>query len=107
MKSKLEKIAIFIHWSMHLLGIATIVISFPLFYDYPFKNIFDVWFITVVIFAVCYFVYSAIGGFIRFLLTGKFLLFPWKKHGFEKPVIWTICISVIYVAILYFAIGEL
>lgn len=101
MKSKLEKIAIFIHWSMHLLGIATIVVSFGIFYEYPFENIFEIWFVAVVIFATCYFVYSAIGGFIRFLLTGKFLLFPWKKHVFEKPVIWTICISVIYMALLY------
>ena len=113
MKSKLEKIAIFIHWSAHLIGISTLILLTPMFWvpstrvklDFAFNNLLEILFWYLVIFAICYWLYSAIGGLIRFILTGKLLLFPWKKHRFEKPVIWTICISVIYMALLY-AYGE-
>ena len=113
MKSKLEKIAIFIHWSTHLIGICSLIVFTPMFWvpstrvkvGFAFNNIVEILFLYLAICAICYWLYSAIGGLIRFILTGKLLLFPWKKHRFEKPVIWTICISVIYIALLY-AYGE-
>tara|TARA_B100001173_G_C15839383_1_gene483959 strand:- start:323 stop:688 length:366 start_codon:yes stop_codon:yes gene_type:complete len=108
MKSKLEKIAIFIHWCAHLFGILLIIFAAPLFL-LPSSSLYqpdEVFFVFGIfaflsVFCMSYWGFSAIGGIIRFLLTGKFSLFPWTKHRFEKPVIWTICISVIYVVYLY------
>ena len=109
MKSKLEKIAIFIHWCAHLLGVSSIIVVFPVFFVGSSQQsslaleigIPTTLFFSFILFVVVYWGYSAIGGIIRFLLTGKFSLFPWKKHRFEKPVIWTIFISVIYMVFLY------